>query len=107
MAVVSRHAKNNIPVYCPAITDGSIGDMIYFHSYKVRQPLLRDGHASSSFSRYAAAAHTPQHEERLVIDIAAGALRCLIAFSLTISPLNRLTRAPFPHALIVSQIFAP
>ena len=25
--------KNNIPVYCPAITDGSIGDMIYFHSY--------------------------------------------------------------------------
>ncbi|OHS95605.1 hypothetical protein TRFO_38293 [Tritrichomonas foetus] len=27
-------AKNNIPVYSPAITDGSIGDMIYFHSYK-------------------------------------------------------------------------
>mmetsp|Transcript_3450 Transcript_3450/g.4981 ORF Transcript_3450/g.4981 Transcript_3450/m.4981 type:complete len:377 (+) Transcript_3450:38-1168(+) len=27
-------SKNNIPVYCPAITDGSIGDMIYFHSYK-------------------------------------------------------------------------
>eukprot|EP00511_Aplanochytrium_stocchinoi_P002889 CAMPEP_0204841974 /NCGR_PEP_ID=MMETSP1346-20131115/44335_1 /ASSEMBLY_ACC=CAM_ASM_000771 /TAXON_ID=215587 /ORGANISM="Aplanochytrium stocchinoi, Strain GSBS06" /LENGTH=368 /DNA_ID=CAMNT_0051980485 /DNA_START=104 /DNA_END=1210 /DNA_ORIENTATION=- len=26
--------KNNIPVYCPSITDGSIGDMIYFHSYK-------------------------------------------------------------------------
>lgn len=26
--------KNDIPVYCPAITDGSIGDMIYFHSYK-------------------------------------------------------------------------
>lgn len=26
-------AKNNIPVYSPAITDGSIGDMIYFHSY--------------------------------------------------------------------------
>ncbi|KAF4744650.1 hypothetical protein FOZ62_018279 [Perkinsus olseni] len=26
--------KNNIPVFCPAITDGSIGDMIYFHSYK-------------------------------------------------------------------------
>ncbi|KAI8894609.1 DHS-like NAD/FAD-binding domain-containing protein [Globomyces pollinis-pini] len=26
--------KNNIPVYCPAITDGSLGDMIYFHSYK-------------------------------------------------------------------------
>lgn len=26
--------KNNIPVYCPAITDGSIGDMIFFHSFK-------------------------------------------------------------------------
>ena len=26
--------KNNIPVFCPAITDGSIGDMVYFHSYK-------------------------------------------------------------------------
>jgi len=25
--------KNNIPVYCPAITDGSIGDMVYFHSF--------------------------------------------------------------------------
>ena len=27
-------AKNDIPVYCPAITDGSIGDMLYFHSFK-------------------------------------------------------------------------
>eukprot|EP01104_Vermistella_antarctica_P011655 TRINITY_DN3279_c0_g1_i2.p2 TRINITY_DN3279_c0_g1~~TRINITY_DN3279_c0_g1_i2.p2 ORF type:complete len:384 (+),score=106.27 TRINITY_DN3279_c0_g1_i2:2100-3251(+) len=27
-------AKNNIPVYSPALTDGSIGDMIYFHGYK-------------------------------------------------------------------------
>ena len=27
-------AKNDIPVFCPAITDGSIGDMIYFHSYR-------------------------------------------------------------------------
>ena len=26
--------KNDIPVFCPAITDGSIGDMMYFHSYK-------------------------------------------------------------------------
>ena len=26
--------KNDIPVFCPALTDGSIGDMIYFHSYK-------------------------------------------------------------------------
>jgi deoxyhypusine synthase len=27
-------AKNDIPCYCPALTDGSIGDMLYFHSYK-------------------------------------------------------------------------
>ncbi|CAM9432633.1 unnamed protein product [Ectocarpus sp. 12 AP-2014] len=27
-------AKNDIPVFCPALTDGSIGDMIYFHKYK-------------------------------------------------------------------------
>ncbi|GLB33775.1 putative deoxyhypusine synthase [Lyophyllum shimeji] len=26
--------KNDIPVFCPAITDGSIGDMIYFHSFR-------------------------------------------------------------------------
>ncbi|KAJ3225869.1 Deoxyhypusine synthase [Clydaea vesicula] len=26
--------KNNIPVFCPALTDGSIGDMIYFHGFK-------------------------------------------------------------------------
>lgn len=27
-------AKNKIPVFCPALTDGSLGDMMYFHSYK-------------------------------------------------------------------------
>ena len=26
--------KNNIPVFCPAITDGSMGDMIYFYKYQ-------------------------------------------------------------------------
>jgi len=26
--------KNGIPVFCPALTDGSIGDMIYFHSFR-------------------------------------------------------------------------
>jgi len=26
--------KNDIPVFCPALTDGSVGDMLYFHSYK-------------------------------------------------------------------------
>lgn len=27
-------ATNDIPVFCPALTDGSVGDMLYFHSYK-------------------------------------------------------------------------
>ena len=26
--------KNNIPVFCPAITDGSLGDMLFFHNYR-------------------------------------------------------------------------
>lgn len=26
--------KNSIPVYSPALTDGSLGDMMYFHSYR-------------------------------------------------------------------------
>ena len=26
--------KNDIPIYCPALTDGSIGDMLYFHSFR-------------------------------------------------------------------------
>ena len=33
--------KNDIPVFCPALTDGSIGDMLYFHSYK-REGLILD-----------------------------------------------------------------
>uniref|UniRef100_A0A1A9WLL2 deoxyhypusine synthase n=1 Tax=Glossina brevipalpis TaxID=37001 RepID=A0A1A9WLL2_9MUSC len=27
-------AKNRIPVFCPALTDGSLGDMMYFHSFR-------------------------------------------------------------------------
>ena len=26
--------RNGIPVFCPALTDGSLGDMLFFHSYK-------------------------------------------------------------------------
>ena len=32
--IIAIAHKNNIPVFCPAITDGSIGDMIYFAKYK-------------------------------------------------------------------------
>ncbi|HLD98009.1 MAG TPA: deoxyhypusine synthase [Candidatus Nanoarchaeia archaeon] len=35
--------KNKIPVYCPAITDGSLGDMIYFFKYKTgREDFMLD-----------------------------------------------------------------
>ncbi len=27
-------AKNDIPIFCPAITDGAVGDVIFFHTYK-------------------------------------------------------------------------
>ena len=27
-------ARNGIPVFCPALTDGSLGDMLFFHTYK-------------------------------------------------------------------------
>ncbi|GLD93752.1 hypothetical protein PINS_up002357 [Pythium insidiosum] len=33
--------KNDIPVFCPALTDGSIGDMMYFHSYR-KEGLILD-----------------------------------------------------------------
>jgi deoxyhypusine synthase len=33
--------KNDIPVFCPALTDGSLGDMLYFHTYKSSPEQLR------------------------------------------------------------------
>ncbi|RKP08207.1 DHS-like NAD/FAD-binding domain-containing protein [Thamnocephalis sphaerospora] len=33
--------KNNIPVFCPALTDGALGDLIYFHSFR-STPLVVD-----------------------------------------------------------------
>ncbi|KAJ5146572.1 uncharacterized protein N7515_001136 [Penicillium bovifimosum] len=34
-------AQNGIPVFCPALTDGSLGDMLYFHTYKSSPQRLR------------------------------------------------------------------
>ena len=33
--------KNDIPVFCPALTDGSLGDMLYFHTFKSSPKQLR------------------------------------------------------------------
>eukprot|EP00750_Incisomonas_marina_P028082 INCI638.1.p1 GENE.INCI638.1~~INCI638.1.p1 ORF type:complete len:441 (-),score=100.69 INCI638.1:728-2050(-) len=49
--------KNDIPIFCPAITDGSIGDMIYFHD--ANEPLDDDEECK-----------LPMRERRLIIDIA-------------------------------------
>jgi len=32
--LLTYRKQNDIPVFCPALTDGSLGDMIYFHTYK-------------------------------------------------------------------------
>lgn len=32
--------RNDIPIFCPALTDGSLGDMLYFHSYKTSPKVL-------------------------------------------------------------------
>jgi deoxyhypusine synthase len=34
--------KHDIPVFCPALTDGSLGDMLYFHSFRSQRPLVLD-----------------------------------------------------------------
>ena len=34
-------ARNDIPIFCPAITDGSLGDMLYFHTYRSSPQRLR------------------------------------------------------------------
>lgn len=33
--------KNKIPIFCPALTDGSIGDMLFFHTYKASPQRFR------------------------------------------------------------------
>lgn len=40
-------AKNNIPVFCPAITDGSIGDIVFF--FKYNKPELKIDIADDNF----------------------------------------------------------
>ncbi|KAE8383795.1 Deoxyhypusine synthase [Aspergillus bertholletiae] len=34
-------ARNNIPIFCPALTDGSLGDMLYFHTFRSSPQRLR------------------------------------------------------------------
>eukprot|EP01121_Diplochlamys_sp_Union-15-3_P009260 TRINITY_DN251_c0_g1_i1.p1 TRINITY_DN251_c0_g1~~TRINITY_DN251_c0_g1_i1.p1 ORF type:complete len:378 (+),score=82.86 TRINITY_DN251_c0_g1_i1:29-1135(+) len=46
-------AKNGIPVFCPALTDGSLGDMLYLHSYNspgLVIDLVRDIRAINRFA---------------------------------------------------------
>ncbi|QDS69914.1 Deoxyhypusine synthase [Venturia effusa] len=34
-------SRNGIPIFCPALTDGSLGDMLYFHTFKSSPRQLR------------------------------------------------------------------
>jgi deoxyhypusine synthase len=40
--ILLADVQNDIPVFCPALTDGSLGDMIYFHTYKTDTQLTID-----------------------------------------------------------------
>lgn len=33
-SIIFSFLQNNIPVFCPGLTDGSLGDMLYFHSFR-------------------------------------------------------------------------
>ncbi|KAK9447708.1 Deoxyhypusine synthase [Limtongia smithiae] len=33
--------KNDIPIFCPALTDGSIGDMLFFHTFRTSPQQLK------------------------------------------------------------------
>jgi deoxyhypusine synthase len=39
---IMSSTQNGIPVFCPALTDGSFGDMLWGHSYKTEIPLAID-----------------------------------------------------------------
>ncbi|XP_076900923.1 uncharacterized protein LOC143555221 [Bidens hawaiensis] len=51
-------SKNKIPVYCPGLTDGSLGDMLYYHPFHYRNrqesqdPGSKDGPLKNVLSHY-------------------------------------------------------
>ncbi|CAB9498524.1 Deoxyhypusine synthase [Seminavis robusta] len=50
-------AKHNIPVFSPALTDGSVGDMLYFHSYKRPGFILDTNHDIRAMNDLAVQSH--------------------------------------------------
>lgn len=40
--IASWAARNRIPYFCPAITDGSLGDMLFYHTYRAESPMVLD-----------------------------------------------------------------
>ena len=73
--------KNDIPVFCPGLTDGSIGDMLYFHSYK-REGLILDIVADIRAMNDHTIKAKPRKTGMLILGGGAGPeaphLRCLI-----------------------------
>ena len=86
--------KNNIPVFCPAITDGSIGDMIYFHSFKrpgLVVDIAQDIRQLNNLALKAKYAHPPTRRARSNSGPCAASAAAL-------SPTRRV-RAAWPRAL--------
>ncbi|GKY92341.1 hypothetical protein MPSEU_000205100 [Mayamaea pseudoterrestris] len=50
-------AVNKIPIFCPALTDGSFGDMLYFHSYKRAGFILDISHDIRAINDQAVRSH--------------------------------------------------
>lgn len=62
-------AKNKIPVFCPAITDGSLGDLLHFHTF--RSPgLIMD--IVTDIRRINTLAHNTQESKTGVIILGGG-----------------------------------
>lgn len=41
-SIATWAARNGVPYFCPAITDGSLGDMLFYHTYRNETPLILD-----------------------------------------------------------------
>lgn len=68
-SVCTWAAKNKIPIFCPAITDGSLGDMLHFHTF--RSPgLILD--IVSDIRRINTLAHNTENSKTGVIILGGG-----------------------------------
>ena len=88
-------ARNGVPVFCPALTDGSLGDMLFFHTYK-NPGLVLDIVADIRAINDEALKAAPRKTGMIILG--GGAQRCQAAawtFALSLAdPLMHLLLAP-------------